>query len=415
MKVNLWAINYAPELTGIGVYNTELCEYLSQQGDQVEVVTGFAYYPGWRKHEDDRGVIYRSQVINEVTIHRCWQFVSSRPSVFKRMVHEASFVLTSFMRQVVLPAPDVYIVVSPPLLLGFAARIMSRIKHRPYVFHVQDLQPDAALAMNMIESGPLMKILFWLESFAYDGAAVVSGISRQMCQAFAGKGVKESKIVLSPNWIRLPETGSMSSGEWHERYQLAPDVHIVSYSGNFGVKQELEIVLDAAKRLANSDGIFFVITGDGAQKESLLKLKAANQLSNVRFEDVLPAEQHARLIMESDICLITQKPGSGSVFLPSKLLKILAHKKPVVSNADEDSALKKAIDEGGFGLTVNGGAGDALARAIVDLVNDPQSRQSMGEKGLQYVRQFESRDILSEFRSRLMAISQGSCQCGEKK
>lgn len=57
-----------------------------------------------------------------------------------------------------------YIVVSPPLLLGLAAWIVSILKGAPYIFHVQDLQPDAAVALGMVNSGTFTRALYWLES-----------------------------------------------------------------------------------------------------------------------------------------------------------------------------------------------------------------------------------------------------------
>ena len=51
-------------------------------------------------------------------MHRCWHFVPRRVSALKRILHEASFVFTSTLRALSLPRADVYVIVSPPLLLG---------------------------------------------------------------------------------------------------------------------------------------------------------------------------------------------------------------------------------------------------------------------------------------------------------
>ncbi len=52
MRVIVWGINYAPEITGIAPHNVALCEFLRQRGDDVEMVTTFAYYPAWRKSRE---------------------------------------------------------------------------------------------------------------------------------------------------------------------------------------------------------------------------------------------------------------------------------------------------------------------------------------------------------------------------
>src|SRR2546425_6347376 len=128
MRVIVWGINYAPEITGIAPHNVALCEFLQRQGEEVETVTTFAYYPAWRKRAEDRRLLYRTDRINGVKVHRCWHFVPMRVSPWKRILHEATFVVTSILRVLSLRRPDIYVVVSPPLLLGVAAGIVSALK-----------------------------------------------------------------------------------------------------------------------------------------------------------------------------------------------------------------------------------------------------------------------------------------------
>jgi colanic acid biosynthesis glycosyl transferase WcaI len=155
MRVIVWGINYAPEITGIAPHNVALCEFLQREGHDVEMVTTFAYYPAWRKTAQDRGLIYRTDRINGVRVHRCWHFVPGRVSAWKRILHEATFAFTSTIRVLSLKRSDVYFIASPPLVLGAAAWLVTRLKRAPFIFHVQDLQPDAAVGLGMLrESRP---------------------------------------------------------------------------------------------------------------------------------------------------------------------------------------------------------------------------------------------------------------------
>jgi colanic acid biosynthesis glycosyl transferase WcaI len=47
MRAIVWGINYAPEFTGIAPHSVALCEFLHARGDDVAMVTSFAYYPTW--------------------------------------------------------------------------------------------------------------------------------------------------------------------------------------------------------------------------------------------------------------------------------------------------------------------------------------------------------------------------------
>src|SRR5205823_2974059 len=241
-----------------------------------------AYYPAWRKREEDRHKLFRTDLIDGVRVHRCWHFVPARVSALKRIVHEATFVFTSTLRVLSLKRPDVYIVVSPPLLLGTAAWFVSKLKRAPFVFHVQDLQPDAAVGLGMLKAGVFTRALYWLEAFAYRHATRVGGISEEILNAFRAKGVPEAKLILFPNGAVLPDDSQIPArGQFRAKNGLAADEFLAIYAGNLGVKQGLNILLDAAEQLRGSDKIRIVICGDGAERAALEKSMEDRRLSNV--------------------------------------------------------------------------------------------------------------------------------------
>ena len=48
MKLLVYGINFAPELTGIGKYTGEMVAWLAAHGHEVRVVTAPPYYPDWK-------------------------------------------------------------------------------------------------------------------------------------------------------------------------------------------------------------------------------------------------------------------------------------------------------------------------------------------------------------------------------
>jgi colanic acid biosynthesis glycosyl transferase WcaI len=201
MRIIIWGVNYTPEPTGIGPFNTGMAEWLAARGHEVEMVTTFPYYPSWRKRPEDKGRLYGTDVLNGVTVRRCWHYVPARVTALRRMVHEASFLATSWVRMATLRRADVIVAVSPPLPLGIPVWLISRLWRRPFVFHVQDLQPDAAVGLGMLRPGRFTKLLYALEAFAYRKAAAVSGISDGMLDAFRRKGVEAQRRWFFPNWV----------------------------------------------------------------------------------------------------------------------------------------------------------------------------------------------------------------------
>ena len=412
VKIILWGINYAPESIGIAPFNRDLCEYLVDRGHDVTAVTSFPYYPQWRKHPGDRGRWHAAEKTGGVKIHRCWCYVPARVTTLRRIGHELSFALGSMLHLLTAPRADVYVVVSPPLALGFVAWVVTRLKRSRFVFHVQDLQPDAAVGLGMLRPGWLMRLLYALEHLAYAKAATVSGISDGMMTAFRQKGVPATKRVVLPNWLRddapVPATAGRRA-EARRFFGLADGTLLACYAGNLGRKQSLEIIVEAAALLqalppADAAKVRVIIAGDGAARPDLEDCLRAHPGAGVQLLPLLNERDYARLLTAADVALITQAAGSGRFFFPSKLLSVLAAGLPVVAVADEDSELSMAVRAGGFGRTVS--PGDALGLAVIlrSLSECDGQRQRWAAR-TNWVRQFSLDAILPRFEQMLLAVA----------
>jgi colanic acid biosynthesis glycosyl transferase WcaI len=430
MRIVIWGINYAPELTGIAPYNTALCQDLRARGHDVAMVTTFSYYPAWRKKPEDEHRIFRTDLVDGVPVHRCWHYVPAKVSAIKRIIHEGTFVANSFLRLAWLAIiqgrrPDVLVVVSPPLALGAAAWMFALLakatgRRVPFVFHVQDLQPDAALGLGMLKQGMLTRALYRLEALAYRAATRVSGISHGMLDAFARKGVPAEKRVYFPNPVVLPdlERDLPPPGLFRKEHGFSDKDFLAIYSGNLGVKQGLSILLDTAAILRATTTspeatnpaarrIRIVICGDGADRERLAARVTSENLSDaVTLLPLQPRDRYEQMLRDADMCLITQQAGSGQSFFPSKLLTTLAFAKPVLTVADSASELARALDEGRFGIDVKPDQPQQLAQALTDLAKNSATLAEMGNNGRKYVTQFAAEKVFGDFESVLKQIDQ---------
>ena len=404
MRVIVWGINYAPEFIGIAPQNVALCEFLAEQGHDVEMVTAFPYYPAWRKRPEDRGRLYRTDMVNGVRVRRCWHFVPAQVSRLKRILHEGTFVATSMLRALFLPRPDVLVIVSPPLLLGVAPWLVGKVKGAPFVFHVQDLQPDAAVGLGMLRPSAFTRALYGIEAFAYRKAARVSGITRSMLRTFQEKGVAAEKQIYFPNTIDLKSDGpEPDRGQFRKRHGFPEDEFLAVYSGNLGVKQGLEILLETAALLRDR-GIRFIICGDGAQRETLAARATEMRLPNFSLLPLQPDRDYVALLRDADVCFITQQAGAGNAFFPRKLLALLAKAKPVVTVASPESDLALALAEGNFGVNVPPGRPEELAAVLDALAKDPARLAGYGAAGRRYVEQFEKTRVLQDFAGELARV-----------
>jgi colanic acid biosynthesis glycosyl transferase WcaI len=392
MRIVVWGINYPPELTGIGPCNGVLCEFLAEMGNDVSMLTAFPYYPAWRKQAQDTGKLFGSESLNGVQVVRCWHYVPPRPNALKRILHELSFVAVSFVRLLFASQPDLLIVVSPPLLLGVAARVVCWLRGGRYLMHIQDLQPDAAIRLGMVRSRTIIDLLRRVECSAYRGAWRVSAISHGMLEDLLKRGVSEEKLFYFPNGIELPRR--VEVGRFRERNRFGADRFLVVYSGNIGVKQGLKTLIAAAKIVRNRS-IQLIVCGEGAEKKRLLA--AAHGLPNVWFKCLLDEQSYHEMLADADLLVIPLVPGSGNSFFPHKLLSSCAAGKPVLVVCDPESELARTVRRNRCGVVVPPQDMQYLAETLDALSNDQARLESMGLAARAFAEQFQQGKVLKEF------------------
>lgn len=405
-RATIVSINYAPELTGIGVYTTGLAEGLARAGMDVTVVTAFPYYPSWVKRPCDRRTLFRGERAGPVRLRRSYVFVPRRPTALARIVHELSFAVSAAASYLLAPRAEVTVLVTPPLPLGVPIGLIARLKGSRLLVHVQDLQPDAAVELGMLRGRTLARLLYAIERATYRLADRVSAVSDGMAARLIAKGVPRDKVRVLRNWADADLVQPRDAATAYRRAWGLEGKTVVLYAGNLGVKQGLEVLLDAASRLDRArPDLAFVIVGDGGEKPRLQARAAALALGNVRFEPLQPAERLSELLATADIAVVTQRPTVRDIVMPSKVGNMMASARPVVAAAAPGSELARVLEEAGCARVVDPGDGAALAEAIAALADAPGLRAELGERGRRHAERLLSRrSILAAFAVELAAM-----------
>lgn len=402
MKILLHGINYWPELTGIGKYTGELANWLAEAGHEVRVVVAPPYYPQWRIAERyaNRWSVSAEQA-GKPRVYRCPLWVPSRPSGFKRVLHLASFALSSFpvmMRQIFWK-PDVVLAVEPPLFCAPQAWLAARLSRARAWLHIQDFEVDAAFDLGMLQAEWLRRYVLGFEGFWLCRFDRVSTISGKMLENLAGKGVATDRVIFFPNWVDPEEIHPMEQASpFREQLGLRPDQFVALYSGNMGEKQGLEVVLDAAAKLQGNADIHFVLCGDGAAKARLRK--KYDIVQNVTWLPLQPAERLNDLLNLADVHLLPQRGDVADLVMPSKLLGMLASGRPSLATASADTQLGEIVAQCGVLSPV--ADAPAFAQALQKLAGDPALRERLGAAGrVIAVKRFSRETVLRQFEREL--------------
>lgn len=395
MKVLILGLNYAPERVGIAVYTAGMAETLTQRGHEVEVVAGQPYYPEWRVVPGYSRFWYGNSVENGVRITRCPHYVPARPSAVRRILHYLTFAFMSLFPTIwaaLTRRPDIVIAVAPALAAAPVARIAAWLCGAKAWLHIQDFEIDAAVGTGLVSaSGPLVRLAHAVERGILGSFDKVSTISPQMCRKLERKGVAPDRIFEFRNWADLGNVAPLHRpSAFRQRWGITTP-HVALYSGNIANKQGLEIIVEAARRLARRTDLTFIICGDGANRANLEA--QASGLDNLRFHGLQPHSELNELLALATVHLLPQLAGAADAVLPSKLTNILASGNPVIATAAPDSDLAIEID--GCGIATPPQNAEQFAAAIEQLLNDTDLHHTLSQAA--YARALERWSPVSIF------------------
>jgi colanic acid biosynthesis glycosyl transferase WcaI len=403
MKIVLYGINFAPELTGTGKYTGQLAAWLAARGHDVSVITAPPYYPQWKVQSGYRAGRYASETWQGVKVLRAPLWVPTVPGGAKRLLHLATFALSSLplLLRCAWRRPDVILVVEPPLFCAPAAVAVARLCGARAWLHVQDYEVDAAFELGLLKGRLLKRMVGAAERWLMRRFDRVSTISSRMLDLARRKGVDEGSLVLFPNWMEVgARPGRVSDGllDYRSLLNIPKDALVAMYAGNLGGKQGLSTLADVAQILRRHPDIYFVFCGEGPQREDLQR--RCGTLQHVRFLPLQPADRIGELLACADVHLLPQRAGAADLVMPSKLTGMLASGRPVICGAAPGTELATVV--AGCGIVVAPENARAMARALLTLGNQRELRLALGQAAWRYAQaNLDMNTVLMRFEQNL--------------
>jgi glycosyltransferase involved in cell wall biosynthesis len=316
------------------------------------------------------------------------------------MRNYASFCVSSALRGMTLPRPDVIIATSPQLLVGLAGWWLAFVRRIPFVFEVRDLWPESLAAVGMgNENSLLHQSLSAVANFLYrhaDHIVVVTPAFKD--HLIQHRNVPAEKISVVENGVEtdLFSPGSAAANRALRQELGAESKFVVCYVGTMGMAHGLETLLDAAAQLQGQNAsVLFLLIGEGAEKQRIQALAQSRGLANVRFFDQQPREKIPAFISASDACLVLlKKTEVFKTVIPTKMLEFMSCSRPVVLGVDGQA--RKIVEEAQAGIVIEPENSIALGEAIQRLAADRDLCQQLGTQGREYIVQHLSRRQTAE-------------------
>lgn len=397
MKIVFLKAYYSPEIFASSYITNDLISALIEAGHEVVVYTPT---PTRGIDEEIREKYKKSSqeinnngnlIVNRFSlpqegknpIQRAFRYLLSIIKQYKNAVNENEF--------------DILFMDSTPPINGL---IFKKIKKKigcRIIYNLQDIFPDSLVNTGMAKyKSFLWKIGRKVEDKTYSDADQIVVISDDFKKNIMKKGVPSEKITVIPNWVDVDDVVYMDRiiNPLFDRYHIDRSKFIVCYSGNIGMTQNFDLLLEVAKILVNTrEDISFVVVGDGSYSSQLDKRIHDEMISNVIRIPFQPDEDIPFVFSLGDVGLIISKPGIGTNSVPSKTWSIMAASRPILASFDLDSDLAKLIISQECGLAVEANNQNQLTDAILYLYKNRSSISIMGNNGRKYVKDNLSKEI----------------------
>ena len=179
-----------------------------------------------------------------------------------------------------------------------------------------------------------------------------------------------------------------------EKFGLDPSRFYICYSGNVGHTQNMDMLLDTAKRVAEANAdIHFVIIGEGAAKAHVAERVASESIANVHMFPFEDYKNISHVFSLGDMGLIISKAGVGSNSVPSKTWSIMSASRPVLASFDKGGDLDRVITENGAGVCIDPADAEGFYQAILSAFDHREELASWGKNGRAYVETHLTREI----------------------
>ena len=323
---------------------------------------------------------------------RVGSFAYPRKNKLFRSVNYLSYFFIASLVALLIKTNLIIAMTDPPLS-GIIGAIASIAKKKPFIYYIQDMHPEMAIASGMIKSGYITKLWDIIHKMVLRRADRILVIGDDMRDRIIKKGISYNKIVVirhgTAKYIAGDEIDDNLINQIRKPYKF-----IFMHAGNIGYYGAWESMIEAFKEVRNKD-IGFIFVGEGKKKKKLQEKSQSCQ--NIKFLPFQPREKVKSVLKAADVHLITIKKGLEGLVVPSKLYPILTAQKAILATCPVQSDIARIINDFNCGLVVDPDSPKKIIEAVQYFFNKRDSLYTFCENSkiaAEYYNQKGQLDIL---------------------
>ena len=385
---------FPPEVNAPASRTYENAKLWIQAGHKVTILTCVPNHPNGIVYPGYRNKLLQREEKDGINILRVITYLSANKGFLKRILNYVSYMISTILLCFHVKKVNIVISTSPQFFCGLAGYFVSRLKGKPWVLEIRDLWPESIIAVGAIKNRQIIDLLESIESFMYNKADKVIALTEAFKHHIMNRGVLSEKITVITNGADLSQFKPLLKENSFLKQEGLTGQFVTSYIGTHGMAHGLETVFKTAEILKDKQDITFLLVGDGAERENLIKTKEAMGLKNVVMLPQQEKERMPEIIAASGACMVLLiKQELFKTVIPSKIFEVMAMERPIILGVEGES--KAIIEKGNCGLCIEPENARDLADAVIRLHDDKLLAERLGKNGKEYVERCYSRESLS--------------------
>lgn len=393
MNILIVTSSYPPEIRSASHLMQELSEGLLDRGHEITVIT---CYPRYNLTEELKDKIFNELSVEEgISIIRVKTLPHHKVNFVVRGISQLlmPYLFLSKIKKYLKSHIDVVIVYSPPLPLAKVGEDVKRRYDARFILNVQDIFPQNAIDLGVLNNTAMVKFFKALERRAYKVADKIifhsDGNAEFACK---NNSTHADKIFTLHNWIDLKKyTGIVRTSYFRKKYGIE-NKFIVLFAGVIGPSQGLDFVIEVAERIKEYEDICFLILGDGMERKRLIELAEQKKLNNVVFKPFVSKEEYPELVKDADVGLVSLTSKNKTPVVPGKILGYMAASIPIIAYLNKESDAHKIISDAHCGFSCVSDELISASKIILKIYHDRDNLRTYGENGFRYVSSNYERD-----------------------
>lgn len=377
---------FPPEQGGNASRMGDLTRYLPDEDRDITVLAPHPTYPHGQFERTWSRQSVETRYGNTVYRLWTWQTTSEDPGFLSRAAYYLLFSIHALMWIYGRDEEfDVIITSTPPVFTAIPGIFANQFREMQWIVDVRDFWIDAAVALDIIDSGAFTTHLTRrFQQYVFSRADRLFATTSHMREMLVDRyPVEEDNVVLVPNGVDLSRFDHPRTN--HENK--------VVYAGNLGHAQELAPFIRAMAEVDTD--LTFEIVGDGDIRPELERVAIEAGVDDVvEFIGLVPRDAVPDHLVGSVAGFAPIKPTERLKYaIPTKAYEYMACHIPVIATGT--GALESFLERSGGGIVVDTDP-STIARVLDELVENAEKRVALADSGHQYVTENCSRKRVAE-------------------